>query len=118
GNSQSYDRVTAVSVAVSTKSASGTVTVTTTPSSGAAYSQNANSVTTKPLPSDVLSHCFGNTSNCSAGDAIAKCAMTDCGNLSELNNPSYMGMFFKASPGRDDFGNPVYYSAPTDPWYS
>ena len=82
------------------------------------YSQNANSVTTKPLPSDVMSHCYGNTSNCSAGDAIAKCAMTDCGGLSELNNPTYMGLFAKASPGRDDFGNPVYYSASTDPWYT
>ena len=94
------------------------IIVTTAASGGTAYSQNANSVTTKPLPGDVLSHCYGNTSNCSAGDAIAKCAMTDCGSLSELNNPTYMGLFFKASPGRDDFGNPVYYSASTDPWYS
>src|ERR1700719_1340608 len=60
-------------------------------STSAPYSLNANSVTTKPLPGDVLSHCYGNTSNCSAGDAIAKCAMTDCGNLSELRNPTYMG---------------------------
>jgi hypothetical protein len=44
--------------------------------------------------------------------------MTDCGSLSELNNPTYMGTFVKASPGRDDFGNPVYSSAATDPWYS
>ena len=82
------------------------------------YSQNANSVTTKPLPSDVLSHCYGNTSNCSAGDAIAKCAMTDCGNLSETGNPSYMGMFYRASPGRDDFAQATYSSASTDPYYT
>lgn len=78
------------------------IIVTTTASGGTAYSLNANSVTTKPLPSDVLSHCYGNTSNCSAGDAVAKCTMTDCGNLSELNNPTYIGSFVKASPGRDD----------------
>jgi hypothetical protein len=94
------------------------IMVTSAPSSGSSYSQNPNSVTTKPLPSDVLSHCYGNTSNCSSGDAIAKCALTDCGGLSELNNPTYMGTFVKASPGRDDFSNPVYYSASTDPWYS
>ena len=94
------------------------IIVTTTASGGTAYSLNANSVTTKPLPSDVLSHCYGNTSNCSAGDAVAKCTMTDCGNLSELNNPTYIGSFVKASPGRDDFANPVYPSASTDPWYS
>lgn len=93
------------------------IVVTSALSSGQ-YSQNANSVTTKPLPSNVMSHCYGNTSNCSDGDAIAKCAMTDCGDLSELNNRTYMGLFVKASPGRDDFGNPVYYSASTDPWYT
>jgi hypothetical protein len=43
--------------------------------------------------------------------------MTDCGNLSEITNPTYMGEFIKASPGATDFGTPVYYSAPTDPWY-
>jgi len=119
-SSQTVDTVSAISVADSTKyvSVPVTVTVTTPPSSGVAYSQNPNSVTTKPLPSDVLSHCYGNTSDCSAGDAIAKCAMTDCGGLSELNNPTYMGLFVKASPGRDDFGNPVYYSTSADPWYS
>jgi hypothetical protein len=116
--SQTADTVSAISVADTTKYASAPVTVTTPPSSGSAYSLNPNSVTTKALPADVLSHCYGNTSNCSAGDAIAQCAMTDCGGLSELNNPSYMGAFVKATPGRDDFGNPVYYSAATDPWYS
>jgi hypothetical protein len=94
------------------------ILLTSALSFGLQYSQNANSVTTKPLPGDVMSHCYGNRSDCSSGDAIAKCAMTDCGGLSELNNPTYMGLFVKASPGRDDFGNPVYYSASTDPWYS
>ncbi len=88
------------------------------PATVASYSSNAKSVTTKPLPSDVMSHCYGNTSNCSAGDAIAQCAMTDCGNLSETGQPTYMGSFVKASPGHDDFGTPVYYAASTDPWYS
>jgi hypothetical protein len=116
--SQTQDTVSAVSVADSTKYASVSVTISTLPTAGPAYSQNANSVTTKLLPGDVLSHCYGNTADCSTGDAIAKCAMTDCGGLSELNSPTYMGTFVKASPGRDDFGNPVYYSTIIDPWYS
>src|ERR1017187_6556365 len=92
--------------------------VTSVASGGTAYSLNANSVTTKRLPSDVLSHCYGNTSNCSAGDAIAKCAVTDCGDLNELSNPTYMGQFLTASPGNSDDSSTFYYSAPTDPWYS
>jgi hypothetical protein len=44
--------------------------------------------------------------------------MTDCGNLSELGNPSYMGGFLKASPGNSDLTDAVYYSKSTDPWYS
>ena len=128
--SQSYDTVSAISVADSTKYASSAVTVTikSTSSTGTPYySQNANSVTTKVLPSDVLQHCFGDTSNCATGDLIAKCAMLDCNetgsdpityNYSELSNPTYMGLFVKASPGKDDFGLPLYNPLPTDPWYS
>jgi len=116
--SQSSDTVSTISVADSTKYASSTVTITSTPSTGAAYSQNANSVTTKALPSDVLSHCFGDSSNCAAGDAIAQCALTDCGGLSELSNPAYMGNFLKASPGSSDLTDAFYSSASTDPWYS
>ncbi len=116
--SQTMDTVSAISDADSSKYASASVTVTSSPSTAPAYSLNPNSVTTKLLPTDVLSHCYGNTSNCSAGDAIAKCALTDCGAHSELGDATYMGRFVKASPGRDDFGNPVYHSAPTDPWYS
>jgi len=98
--------------------APGAFTLTSQQSYGiASYSSNANSVTTKPLPSDIMSHCYGNTSNCAAGDLIAKCAMTDCGGLSEISNPTYMGEFDKASPGNGDFGNPVYYPVSTDPWY-
>jgi len=84
----------------------------------ASYSSNANSVTTKRLPSDILSHCQGNTSNCAAGDLIAKCAITDCGAISELGAPIHMGRFLKASPGASDFANPVYYPSLADPWYS
>jgi hypothetical protein len=116
--SQISDTVSAVSVADSSKYASESVTVTIGISSGAAYSLNANSVTTKPLPSDVLSHCYGNTSNCAAGDAIAKCAMTDCGGLSELGNPTYMGSFTFASPGNSDEAMAFYYCDATCPWYS
>lgn len=115
--SQTYDTVSVISVADSTKYASSSVTVTSSPSGGAAYSQNANSVTTKLLPSDIMSHCYGDTSNCAAGDAIAKCAMTDCGGLSEISNPTYMGQFIKASPGATDFATPVYYPTSSDPWY-
>jgi hypothetical protein len=76
------------------------------------YYANANSITTKPLPADYLSHLYTN------GDNIAKCAMTDCGAVPELTYPVNMGRFLKASPGSSDFANPVYYSAPSDPWYS
>jgi hypothetical protein len=115
---QTQDTVSAISAADPSKFASGSVTVSPPGSSGVAYSLNPNSVTTKLLPGDVLSHCYGNTSNCAAGDAIAQCALTDCGAHSELGDAAYMGRFVKASPGRDDFGNPVYTSAATDPWYS
>jgi hypothetical protein len=117
--SESQDSVSAISVADPSKYASGSVTVMPAGLSGAAYSQNADSVTTKVLPNDVLSRCFGDTSNCSAGDAIAKCVMTDCGGLSEISNPGYMGAFDKASPGANDIGSlPLYQPLSTDPWYS
>lgn len=116
--SLSYDSVSATSVSDSSKYASVSVKVSSSPTTGSAYSQNPNSVTTKPLPSDVLSHCFGDTSNCAAGDAIAQCALTDCGGLSETGNPSYMGQFLKASPGSSDLTDSFYESKSTDPWYS
>ena len=78
----------------------------------------SNGIMAHKLPSDAMSHCWGDTADCAAGDAIAKCALTDCGGLSELSNPTYMGTFVWSSPGRDDFGEPLYYSAPTDPWYT
>jgi hypothetical protein len=100
-------------------SASGPYTLSNQQPYGvASYSSNVNSVTTKPLPSDIMSHCYGNTSNCAAGDAIAQCVMTDCGGLSELGNPSFMGQFSKASPGGNDSGVPTYYPVPTDTFYS
>jgi hypothetical protein len=82
------------------------------------YANATHPLLTQKLPSDVMSHCWGNSGDCSAGDAIAKCALTDCGDLSELSNPLSMGLLVWSSPGRDDFGEPLYYSAPTDPWYS
>jgi hypothetical protein len=78
----------------------------------------SNGIMAHKLPPDAMSHCWGDTADCAAGDAIAKCALTDCGGLSELSNPTYMGTFVWSSPGRDDFGEPLYYSAPTDPWYT
>jgi hypothetical protein len=90
----------------------------------AAFSSNVNAVTTKPLPSDIMQHCLGNTSNCAAGDLVAKTAMLDCGGagltgcLSEIGNASYMGLYQRSSPGSDDFAAPLYYSLATDPWYS
>jgi hypothetical protein len=115
---QVSDTISAISVADSAEYASASVTVSSGTSSGAAYSHNPNSVTTKVLPSDVLSHCFGDTSNCSTGDAIAKCAMTDCGGLSETGSPSYMGTFQRSSPGNADIANAFYSSVSSDPWYS
>jgi hypothetical protein len=115
--SQTSDTISAISVADPSKYDSGSVTLTPAPSSGAAYSLNANSVTTKHLPDDIMNHCYGNTSNCSAGDAIAKCAMTDCGAISELGSPTSMGLFQRESPGNNDPGTPVYYSTGADPYY-
>ena len=82
----------------------------------ASYSSNANSVTSKPLPSDIMNHCYGNTSNCAAGDAIAKCALTDCGGYQDTPVPQQIGPLFLASPGSSDNEDAFYYSAPTDPW--
>lgn len=87
------------------------------PLAPAAYAGNYNSVTTKKLPADILSHCYGNAP-CPAGDAIAKCAVTDCGVIDEVSNPTQMGLFQKISPGNGDFGDAFYWAAPTDPLYS
>jgi hypothetical protein len=85
------------------------------PVSPAPYSSNANSVTSKPLPSDIMQHCYGNTSNCAAGDAIAKCALTDCGGVKDTPVPQYMGVLFFASPGNSDNEDAVYYSCAGPP---
>ena len=108
--SQSYDTVSVISVADSSKYASGSVTVTSAASTGSAYSLNANAVTTKLLPSDVFSHCYGDTSNCVAGDLIAKCALTDCGTYADTPMPQQMGTLLFASPGNSDNEDAFYYS--------
>lgn len=65
------------------------------------YSKNANSVTTKRLPADVMSHLA------SGGDTRAQTAVGNAsGDLTQY-----------ATPGADDYGVPLYYSSPTDPYY-
>ena len=65
------------------------------------YSQNSKSVTTKRLPSDVMNHLAPN------GDTLARTAVGSAsGDIRQY-----------ATPGSDDYGVPLYYSAPTDPYY-
>ena len=65
------------------------------------YSRNSKSVTTKRLPADVMSHLASN------GESIARAAVGGTGG----DVRQY------ATPGSDDFGVPLYYSAPTDPFF-
>lgn len=97
------------------------------PISPAPYSLYSNPVTTQPLPSDVMMHLLGNTSNAAASDAMAKCTMLDCANsaypptvfeLDEVSNPTFMGILAVRSPGTSDLGTPFYYCDASCPWYS
>ena len=65
------------------------------------YSQNSKSVTTKRLPGDVMNHLAAN------GDTLARTAVGSAsGDVRQY-----------ATPGSDDYGVPLYYSAPSDPYY-
>ena len=71
----------------------------------------------------ILSHCWGNTSNCANGDAIAKFSVT--GNGGCKGSPEVCGFFDIAPAGTSgasnassDQGVPIYYATSSDPWYS
>jgi hypothetical protein len=88
------------------------------------YSSISSSVTTQKLPADIMSHLWGNTSTVTASDLMAKTTLLDCGGvgltscqLSETTNPTFMGIFTKPSPGREDYAAAFYYPLSTDTWY-
>lgn len=83
---------------------------------------NTGSITNKPLPSDVMKHCWGNTSNCSAGDAIAKWTLTSgygATNFSR-NGLTVGSVYFPntlTNGSSADLSGPLYYGKASDPWY-
>jgi hypothetical protein len=80
----------------------------------ASYSSNTNSVSTKPLPADIMSHLY---TGGVGGDAIAKCALNDCNpSQGDTPVPQPIGMLDIASPGNYDNADAVYYSALKDPY--
>ena len=115
-------------VSLDTPATSATITVTQSnaaytlsappPVTWSPYGQNATSITTKPLPSDVLSHCWGNSGNCSTGDAIAQALFSAAGSdnlMMAVQIPFAPGS--GASSFSADEGVPIYYSTATNPWY-
>jgi hypothetical protein len=65
------------------------------------YGQGPNNVTNKRLPSNIMLHLA------SGGDTRAQTAVgSPSGDLTQYS-----------TPGADDYGVPLYYSAPTDPYY-
>ncbi len=83
---------------------------------------DAGSVTNKPLPPDVLQHCWGNTSDCSAGDAIAKWTLTSgYGATNFSRNGMTVGYVYfpntLTGSNSADISGPMYYGQAGDPWY-
>ncbi|HLK31845.1 MAG TPA: hypothetical protein VKT29_02065 [Terriglobales bacterium] len=81
------------------------------------YSSSLTSLLTKPLPNagngGPTNHLYSN------GDAIADCALTDCGAINLLTGSAWntVSEMQWATPGRNDLGLPVYHSSKSDPWY-
>jgi hypothetical protein len=77
------------------------------------------------LPADVMSHLFQPQNygiSHFTGDEIAQAALTEDGQvpLNNIVSGGWVGWDSPASDGtlgREDQGRPLYYSAPTDPWY-
>ncbi len=133
------NQYTTASVAVQARNTSGTggdasTSVITATTASTAYSistppgpawfpfANAGSITNKPLPSDVLKHCWGNTSNCSAGDAIAKWTLTSgYGATNFSRNGLTVGFVYfpntLTNGSSADVSGPMYYGSSSDPWY-
>ena len=80
------------------------------PVSWVPYAANSRSITMKQLPNagkgGPTNHLYPNS------DAIARCALTDCGNTA-----APYGLVQFAKPGVNDRGTPVYYSDSSMPWY-
>jgi len=80
-----------------------------------------------PIPSSAttfpLQHCYGNTSNCAAGDANAQFTITGNENCTfNAADTSTLGcglIIIAKAQSSTDLGQPIYYSNPaTDPYYS
>lgn len=100
-----------VIISPSTKSLSSLYSLTNQPPvSWGPYRANPQSITTKQLPNagkgGPTNHLYPNS------DAIARCALTDCGHTS-----APYGLVQFAKPGVNDRGTPVYYSDSSMPWY-
>ena len=144
---QTVDTVSAIDVVDPTKYASSTVTVNTSNGGGGgggngggggggggggnglytltnqqpitpvAYSSNPASITAKRLPSDVLSHLWGNVSSVTASNGYGKCITTDCGAANNSGTGSSWGSTSWSSYG--NYGtSAIYWASPGDPWYS
>jgi hypothetical protein len=80
-----------------------------------------------PIPSGAttfpLQHCYGNTSNCTNGDAIAKFTVTGNGsctfNAADTSTTGCGLIIIPKAQTSTDLGYPIYPSSPaTDPYYS
>ena len=83
---------------------------------------DAGSVTNKPLPADVLQHCWGNTSDCSAGDTIAKWTLTSGYGATDFSRHGLTvgSVYFPNTWPKGnsaDISGAMYYGQATDPWY-
>ena len=132
---QTFDTVSAVSVADSGTYATASVSVQAGSGGGGgggnqgpysltnqqpvtpvAYSSNPNSLTGKRLPSDVLNHLWGNTSSVTASNGFGKCILTDCG-ASTNAGPGSTWLAFNAATYGNYNTTGVYWAKSTDPWY-
>ena len=77
------------------------------------YAQNLNSVSTKQLPLDVMSHLAPSS------DAIAVNVLQDNGGWGPLSwNSGFWGSATFSTPGPDNCCSmPLYYATASDPWY-
>src|SRR5579862_1648122 len=105
---------------LSASSLSATASVSSPPSPTWFPYNATTSLSNKPLPSDVLLHCYGNTSNCAQGDAMAKYALTsnDAVGPPYRRSGSTVGTITFMVPGASDSQLPIYYGQSTDPWYT
>ena len=93
-------------------------TITTPPAASWFPFNASNSITNKPLPADVLQHCYGNTADCSQGDALAKYALTNDGAATNFGRRGdTVGFIQFGMQASQNSAEPIYYGQATDPWY-